>query len=530
MFPLFGISRSLLGFLLATRLALAQSNVTLSACKAIYAEYPSHLALDPLGPLGSETISQDSLYASTNTDYWNEGNSKNRAACAFFPGSAEEVSYAVKVLNNYTNVQYALKSGGHNPNFGFSSVNQGILISFRPNLANTTISTDHSTADVGPGSRWDEALTVLDQYGKAIVGGRLGHVGVGGYILGGGLSFLTSQYGFAADTLVNVECVTANGTIINANRTSNSDIFFAMQGGGNQFGIVTKYTLKTFDIGQVWGGTKVYAGTDHEAILAATAEFTENFTDPKAAIIVTNDFALDDLASLIVMFYFYDGPTPPAGIFDEFDKVTPISSNVSTQSYPSLLTANNAYSLSGFRYQIREGTYPNLPHDNMTAFYDYHYTSFQKQAFAYMAQSLDIQIFSFAIQPLPVALKQSSADAGGNRLGLDAANGDTIFMEYDVSWLNPTCDNLCPGYLETMVNSVKSYQQSTYGGIAPTNYKSGDISWISYNPIFPNDGMYDQQVLQSFGNSTYQQLKTIQQRQDPNGFFSQRQGGFKFST
>ncbi|KAL9084013.1 MAG: hypothetical protein Q9165_008289 [Trypethelium subeluteriae] len=522
--------RSLLAILLATRLALAQSNDTLSACKAIYAKYPSHLAFDPLGPLGTETISQDSLYDSTNTDYWNEGNSKNRAACAFFPGSAEEVSYAVTVLNNYTNVQYALKSGGHNPNSGFSSVNQGVLISFRPNLANTTISTDHSTADVGPGSRWDEALTVLDQYGKAIVGGRLGHVGVGGYILGGGLSFLTSQYGFAADTLVNVECVIANGSIVNANRTSNSDIFFAIQGGGNQFGIITKYTLKTFDIGQVWGGTKIYAGTDHETILAATANFTQNFTDPKAAIIVTNDFALYDLASIIVMFYFYDGPTPPAGIFDEFDKVTPISSNVSTQSYPSLLKANNAYSLSGLRYQIREGTYPNLPYENMTAFYNYHFTSFQQQAFAYQATSLDIQVFSFAIQPLPIALKQASADAGGNRLGLDAVNGDTIFMEYDVSWLNPACDSLCPGYLETMVNSVKTYQQSTYGGIAPTNYKSGDISWISYNPIFPNDGMFDQQVLQSFGNSTYQQLKTIQQRRDPNGFFSQRQGGFKFST
>ena len=103
-------------------------------------------------------------------------------------------------------------------------------------------------------------------------------------------------------------------------------------------------------------------------------------------------------------------------------------------------------------------------------------------------------------------------------------------MEYDMSWLNPDCDADCPSYIETMVNSIKSYQQSTYGGMTPTNYKSGDISWSSYNPIFPNDGMFDQKVYQSFGNSTYQQLKTIQQRRDPKGFFSQRQGGFKFSS
>ena len=184
----------LLASLFGTHLAVAQTNDSLSACQAIYAKYPDHLAFDPLGPYGLETSSEASLYSSTNTDYWNEGNSKNRAACTFFPGSAEEVSHAVQVLNNHTSVQYALKSGGHNANFGFSSVNQGVLISFRPNLANTTISADQTTADVGPGSRWDEALTVLDQYGKAIVGGRLGHVGVGGYVLGGGLSFLTSQY------------------------------------------------------------------------------------------------------------------------------------------------------------------------------------------------------------------------------------------------------------------------------------------------------------------------------------------------
>ena len=152
----------------------AQSSETLSACQSLYAQYSSHFAWDPLGPHGLQTLTQDPLYIETNTDYWNEGNSKNRAACAFFPGSADEVAFAVQVLNNRTSVPYALKSGGHNPNFGFSSVDQGILISFRPNLAATTLSADGSSADIGPGSRWDEAMTVLDGHGKAVVGGRLG--------------------------------------------------------------------------------------------------------------------------------------------------------------------------------------------------------------------------------------------------------------------------------------------------------------------------------------------------------------------
>lgn len=66
-------------------------------------------------------------------------------------------------------------------------------------------------------------------------------MGVGGYLLGGGLSFLSSQYGIAADTIANYELVLANTSIINVNANSNVDIFWALKGGGNQFGKTTLY-------------------------------------------------------------------------------------------------------------------------------------------------------------------------------------------------------------------------------------------------------------------------------------------------
>jgi FAD/FMN-containing dehydrogenase len=64
----------------------------------------------------------------------------------------------------------------------------------------------------------------------------LGDVGVGGLLLGGGLSFLSAQFGLASDHVVNYEVVLANSTIVNANRTSNMDLYWALKGGGNQFG------------------------------------------------------------------------------------------------------------------------------------------------------------------------------------------------------------------------------------------------------------------------------------------------------
>lgn len=65
---------------------------------------------------------------------------------------------------------------------------------------------------------------------------NLGDVGVGGLLLGGGLSFLSAQYGLGCDSVVNYEVVLADSTIVNANEHSNSDLFWALKGGGNQFG------------------------------------------------------------------------------------------------------------------------------------------------------------------------------------------------------------------------------------------------------------------------------------------------------
>lgn len=67
-----------------------------------------------------------------------------------------------------------------------------------------------------------------------------------------------------------------------------------------------------------------------------------------------------------------------------------------------------------------------------------------------------------------------------------------------------------------------------YTGVTPTRYQSGDLEEIAYAPIFMNDGMYDQPVLQSYGDGNYQRMKTIQRSVDPAGLLATRQGGFRF--
>lgn len=283
--------------------------------------------------------------------------------------------------------------------------------------------------------------------------------------------------------MVNYELVLANGTITNANSTHNPSLFWALKGGGNAFAIVTKFTMKTFPMGQVWGGIRTYTADKHTALLAAVANFTETYPDPKAAIIPTFNFGgVADVVGICLVFYFYDGATAPAGIFDAFDAIDAFEDTTKTQSYPDLLTANNAESITGtFRYQIRETTFPQLPVANMSAFLDQHWEMMERYTLGTSLQSLDFQVFSFAVQPIPVALVEASRAMGGNAMGMAPGQGDRIFMEYDLSWANPIYDTVCPQYLRTVAEEIKDYHQQTYYGVAPTKYQngSGDIDFIS---------------------------------------------------
>ena len=77
---------------------------------------------------------------------------------------------------------------------------------------------------------------------------------------------------------------------------------------------MTKFTLKTYPVGMIWGGTRSYAGTAGPALLNASENFIQYNNDPKAAIIVTGELTVENLVYLWVVFYFYNGTTPPPGV------------------------------------------------------------------------------------------------------------------------------------------------------------------------------------------------------------------------
>ncbi|KAH9972562.1 hypothetical protein BGW80DRAFT_359207 [Lactifluus volemus] len=135
-------------------------------------------------------------------------------------------------------------------NPGFSSA-CGVEISmWRFNIIQVNNAT--GTVDVGAGLTWGQTYAALVPIGLNVIGARGPTVGVAGLTLGGGYSFLSSQYGLTVDNMAGFELVLPNGTITNVT-SKNEELWFALRGGGNNFGIVTTFTYKTIPQGQIWG-------------------------------------------------------------------------------------------------------------------------------------------------------------------------------------------------------------------------------------------------------------------------------------
>ncbi|KAI0952944.1 hypothetical protein AcW1_007293 [Taiwanofungus camphoratus] len=212
--------------------------------------------------------------------------------------------------------------------------------------------------DIGPGLIWDDVYAALEPYGVNVVGGRVTGVGVAGFILGGGYSHKSNQYGLAIDTVQAYELVLPNGTITTVTDESNPDLFFALKGGFNNFGIVTKFTLKVFPQTEVWGGAIIILGNENQ-VNAATAKYAATVTDPKATLLTTYNWDLG--LTIVELDLFYDAPTPPPGIFDDFLAIPALDQDISTRSFLSLVLTTPSNSTAGKR-----GFFHTVPLVNIT--------------------------------------------------------------------------------------------------------------------------------------------------------------------
>jgi FAD/FMN-containing dehydrogenase len=172
----------------------------------------------------------------------------------------------------------SVRGGGHSV-AGHAVVDGGLMIDVRP-MNRVRVDPEQRTAWCGGGANWGELDRETQAFGLAVTGGRLADTGVGGLTLGGGSGWLERKYGFTIDSLLSAEVVTADGELVIASADRNPDLFWALKGGGGNFGVVTGFEFRLHEVGPLLYGGMMFFPIDAAAeLLKAYRDFMEEAPD-----------------------------------------------------------------------------------------------------------------------------------------------------------------------------------------------------------------------------------------------------------
>jgi FAD binding domain/Berberine and berberine like len=203
---------------------------------------------------------------------WNLAIDQRPAAVAF-PESPQDVAAAVLFAREF-GLPVAAQGTGHGAG-PLGSLDDTILLKTE-RMRGVVVDPARRTARVEAGVAWLEVVEAAAQHGLAALAGSSPNVGVVGYTLGGGLSFLGRRYGLAANHVSAIELVTADGRLVRADRQHEQDLFWALRGGGGSFGVVTAIEFDLFPITEAYAGILWYPIDRGPEALHAWRELTQS--------------------------------------------------------------------------------------------------------------------------------------------------------------------------------------------------------------------------------------------------------------
>jgi len=200
----------------------------------------------------------------------------------------------------------AVRATGHGTHVPLDGT---VLVDTSP-MATVLVDADRRVARVGAGAVWGDVAAAAAPFGLAPLSGSHPDVGVTGYTLGGGLSWLSRRYGLAADSLVRAHLVTAAGSRLVATEEENADLFWALRGGGGGFGVVTSLEFRLHPVGRVYAGTSYFGIERAAATFGRYREWIAGAPDAlSTAILLTTR---DDGRRVLAIRAMYDGDATAA--------------------------------------------------------------------------------------------------------------------------------------------------------------------------------------------------------------------------
>jgi FAD/FMN-containing dehydrogenase len=392
---------------------------------------------------------------------------------------ADDISECVKFARKH-NMIVSVRGGGHNV-AGNAVCDGGLMIDLSK-MKEIKVDVTNKTATAEPGVILREFDAATIQHGLATTGGTVSDTGLAGLTLGGGIGWLMGRFGTTCDNLLSAEMVLANGEKVIVDKDNNTDLYWAIRGGGGNFGIVSKFKYQLHTFGpNIIGGMILYPMDQAKSVLQFYREFARNAPDELMAysgFIVTPD-------GLPVTMVF------PAWLGDVKDAEknlaplrsfgTPIADMVAEMPYTALQSALDAAAPAGIRRYWKSGYFTELSDE-----------------------LLDIIIKNISTRPSPLspflffhirgAAARMNADATAFGHREDHWDSDIISQ-----WLEPADDEKNISWTRNFWNEIRPFTKGVY-----VNHLSGDDE--------------DARVKDAYGGN-YERLRTIKKKYDPDNFF-----------
>ncbi|KAJ7053070.1 hypothetical protein C8F01DRAFT_560532 [Mycena amicta] len=453
--------------------------------------------------LGSSIVqSSGAAYQFAVNNAWNIQNALFTPTCIVFPRNASHVQTAMREIHSAKS-HYGVQAGSHSAMKGWNTVQDGVLIIFS-NMQNVSYNATKDSITFEPGVHWGNATAQMSPFGVAPVGGRIGDVGTG-LLLGGGISFLSPGQGYAADNFIAVDVVLVDGTLVTATATNKySDLFKALKGGANRFGIATRYEVRAVHVGTpqetpFFGGRLVFNASAAVALAKATAKYVREVNDPNAALLTTVTTALVDgvpeTTCLAVMFY--RGTSLPTSIFGDFLAIPAVETLLGPQSWTNILPLTDPPFISSARGFVQHfGASALVGQENLFVNALTHFTNFSR---TFMDPASGAGMNTTTLQLTPVTVSQIAAGhaKGGNSIISPGQNTPFAMIQLIEQW-NAGVQDIPPFVQQGMDLYLKQVPRSA--GLS----------------LFINECDASQEVYATYGE--YEFLKATYKKYDPERF------------
>ncbi|PVI03649.1 FAD-binding domain-containing protein [Periconia macrospinosa] len=468
-------------------------------CEQLIAAGLQNLLLLPNSP--AYTIRQSSYWAA---------NVPLRPSCIVQPRTTDDVSRIVRVLTK-SDGSVALRSGGHTQWAGANDVHNGATIDLGLMKAVTYDATS-KLASIQPGPRWGDVYDALLTYGVCVPGGRDGNVGIGGFLTGGGNSYYAGLYGWATDNVANFEVVLADGSVVNANPTLNSDLFKALKGGSGNFGIVTRFDMYAFPAKDIWGGIRAAVRSKGDELAQSIVEFTDsNRNNPENAYIINYTFNPGSSSDVLVAHVLVNtNGIANASSFAKIQQIPVIMDDVKMRTMANM--ANSYLLPSGqrqvwfshnFKNDVRVIKKAGMMHDELV----------EELKQVIPAGNFSTQCL---FQPVPTLFNEHSIQRGGNVLGLGDVKDNALLWLITGTTLTIDEEKIMRDKLAKFSTDLDSYAISL-------NLK---INWQYLNYVDQT-----QNPLKSYGQKNVDFLRNVAAKYDPTQFFQKKVvSGWKLSN